>query len=74
MQSVKDLNAKILEITTLIQEKYPELSKYLAEVPDTIPVDISPEINSESLQKYYNSLDQILKKYILEHPKKKPLL
>ncbi|MET0759248.1 MAG: hypothetical protein ABWZ56_02440 [Flavobacterium sp.] len=74
MQSVKDLNAKILEITTLIQEKYPELSKYLSEMPDTIPIEKNPEIDSEHLQRYYNSLDQLLKKYILEHPKKKPLL
>lgn len=74
MQSEKDLNAKILEITLLIQEKYPELSKYLAEMPATIPVEKNPEINSENLKKYYDSLDQLLKKYILEHPKKKPLL
>lgn len=74
MQSEKDLNAKILEITLLIQEKYPELSKYLSEMPATIPVEKNPEINAENLQKYYNSLDQLLKKYILEHPKKKHLL
>lgn len=74
MKSEKDLNAKILDITMLIQEKYPELSKYLSEMPATIPIESNPEINSENLQKYYNSLDQLLKKYILEHPKKKPLL
>jgi hypothetical protein len=74
MQSEKDLNAKILQITMLIQEKYPELSKYLSEMSATIPIEEHLKINSEELQKYYNSLDQLLKKYILEHPKKKPLL
>lgn len=74
MQSEKDLNAKILEITMLIQSKYPELSKYLSEMPATIPIENNPKINAENLQKYYNSLDQLLKKYILEHPKMKPLL
>ena len=74
MQSEKDLNAKILEITMLIQDKYPELSKYLAEMEDTISIEKDPSINSNNLQKYYDSLEQMLKKYILEHPKKKPLL
>ena len=67
MKSEKELNAKILEITLLIQTKYPELSKYLSEMPNTIPIE-------ENLQNYYNSLDQFLKKYILEHPKKKFIL
>ncbi|PWA04785.1 hypothetical protein [Flavobacterium psychrotolerans] len=74
MQSEKDINSKILEITMLIQNKYPELSKYLIEMPVTIPIDKNPKINSEYLQKYYDSLDQLLKKYILEHPNTHPLL
>jgi hypothetical protein len=74
MQSEKDLNAKILEITLHIQTKYPELSKYLSEMPNTIPIEKEPVINAENLKNYYNSLDQLLKKYILEHPKKKPSL
>lgn len=74
MESEKDLNAKILEITLLIQDKYPELSKYISEMPVTIPIAENPEINIQNLQKYYDSLDQLLKKYMLEHPKKKPLL
>ena len=74
MQSEKDLNAKILEITMLIQDKYPELSKYLAEMEDTISVEVNPSINPGNLQKYYDSLEQMLKKYMVEHPKKKPWL
>lgn len=74
MQSIKDLNAKILEITMLIQGKYPELSKYLTEMSATIPTENHPKINADNLQKYYNSLDQLLKKYLLEHLKMKPLL
>ena len=74
MQSEKELNAKILKITILIQDKYPELSKYLDEMQTTIPVDRAPDINGGLLQNYFNSLEQLLKKYILEHPKKKPLL
>ena len=74
MQSEKELNAKILEITLLIQDKYPELSKYLSEMSVSIPDEKNPEIDAENLQKYYESLDQLLKKYILEHPKMNPLI
>lgn len=74
MQSEKELNAKILEITMLIQDKYPELSKYLSEMEDTIAIEKDPSINTGNLKKYFDSLEQMLKKYILEHPKKKPLL
>lgn len=70
MQSEKDLNKKIMEITMLIQTKYPELSKYLNEMPATIPIEENPKINSENLQKYYNSLEELMKKYAIEHPKK----
>lgn len=74
MKSEKNLNKKILEITMLIKTKYPELSKYLSEMPDTISIQKKPGINSDILENYFNSLDQLLKKYILEHPKKQYLL
>lgn len=74
MLSEKEINAKILEITLLIQDKYPELSKYLAEMEVTLPTSQTPDINCEHLMKYYESLEQLLKKYILEHPTKKPLI
>ena len=70
MQSEKDLNKKIMEITMLIQEKYPELSKFLNEMPATIPIEENPKINSENLQKYLNSLEDMVKKYSIEHQKK----
>lgn len=74
MQSIKDLNAKILEITMHIQEKRPELSNYLSEMLATIPAESDPKINAENLQRYYNSLHELLTKYELEHPKKNFLL
>lgn len=63
----KDLTAKILKITLQINDKYPELSKYLEELPVTIPDEKKPEINIKNLQTYYESLNSILNKYILEH-------
>lgn len=67
MESEKELNAKILDITMIIQEKYPELSKYLGEMPVTIPNKESPEINSKNLREYFDSLTSILENYVREH-------
>jgi hypothetical protein len=63
----KDLNAKILEITMVIRDKYPELLKYLDEMPMTVPTEKDPEITLKNLNIYYDSLNAILTKYKLEH-------
>ncbi|MES2141013.1 MAG: hypothetical protein V4511_15000 [Bacteroidota bacterium] len=67
-EAEKDLNSKILEITLKIKDKYPELSKYLDEMTVTIPDEKRPEITLENLKIYYDSLDALLRIYILEHP------
>jgi len=64
---VNDLNAKILKITIEIKDKYPELSKYLEEMPDTIPNEKDPEITLKNLNTYYESLNLILMKYESDH-------
>ena len=66
--SEQDLNAKILKITMTIKDHYPELSKYLEEMPVTIPKEIDPKITSKNLSQYYESLNSLLNKYLLEHP------
>ena len=58
---------KIIASTTQIQEKYPELSKFLGEMPITIPNENNPKINISILKEYSESLIQILKKYQFEH-------
>lgn len=67
MESEKELNVKILDIIMIIQEKYPELSKYLGEMPVTIPDKKSPEMDSKNLREYYDSLTSILENYAREH-------
>ncbi|MCO6147771.1 hypothetical protein [Flavobacterium sp. NRK1] len=68
MESKKELTEKILKITILIQEKYPELSKYLSEVQETLPSFEHPEVDASALAKYYETLDEMLKDYLMEHP------
>lgn len=67
LESEKELNAKILDITMIIQKKYPELSKYLGEMPVTIPDKKRPEISSKNLREYFDSLNSILENYAREH-------
>jgi len=64
---VQDLNSKIMEITMIIKDKYPELLKYLDEMPITIPAEKKPKITLKNLSAYYESLNSVLAKYKLEH-------
>lgn len=67
METEEELNAKIMKITMVIQENYPELSKFLNEMPVTIPIDNHPKVNIINLQKYYDSLLNLFRKYVAEH-------
>jgi hypothetical protein len=68
MENKKELTEKILKITILIQERYPQLSKYLSEVQETLPTLEHPEVDSEALSKYYQTLEEMLKDYLEQHP------
>lgn len=63
MKTENEIEEAILKITLKIRTEYPELLKYLEEMPVTIPDVKNPKINTKILQDYYNSLDSILKKY-----------
>jgi len=69
MKSLNKLNEKIVAITMLIGECYPELLKYLNEMPITIPDKSKPEINVRILNEYYESLKNLLKTYGVAHEK-----
>lgn len=64
----KDLNSRILEITLTINNDYPELSKYIEEMPVTLPVEADKQITINHLKSYFESLVSLLARYKLEHP------
>lgn len=70
LEIINNLNLRILKITQKIHDDHHELSKYLEEMPITIPDEKDPELNITTLQNYYESLNSLLTKYELEHPKK----
>jgi hypothetical protein len=63
MDTLKQLNSDIIQITMEIKEQFPELSKYILEMPVTVPNLENPEMNRKALQDYYDSLKIILKDY-----------
>ena len=67
MKNEMELNKDILRITLLIQEQFPELSKYIVEMPVTIPNTNDPEINLKALNDYYDSLSVLLTEYADKH-------
>jgi len=67
MKIENELNADILNITMTIKNDYPELSKYLNEMTETIPDISKPEMNNNVLFNYLNSLNSMLKEYIPNH-------
>ena len=69
MKTESELDNDILAITMKIKEQFPELSKYVLEMPVTIPSVENPEMNLKVLQDYYDSLEILLKDYIDNHDK-----
>ena len=68
-QIENDLNAKILKITMMIMDHYPELSQYLEEMPVTVPAEKDPVVTLNHLRSYYESLISLLNKYKVGYPK-----
>ena len=67
MKTAEQLNDAILKITMKIQEKFPELNKYITEMPVTIPDTDDPEVTTKKLQEYYDSLKALVNKYSPSH-------
>jgi hypothetical protein len=63
MNRETELTNKIISLTMMMGIRYPELSKYIDEMPITIPIETHPEVNSENLENYHNSLLSMLDGY-----------
>lgn len=69
MRTEKEIQRDILDITMEINNKFPELSKFIKEMPVTIPDKDDVGINNKNLEEYYNSLRELLTKYKEEQGK-----
>jgi hypothetical protein len=50
-----------------IAERFPELSKYISEVPVKISDTDNTEMNIKNLSDHYASLEALLKSYVVTH-------
>ncbi len=69
MNREQELLTEISTITRQIEERAPELLKYLDETPMTIPDVNNPEVENKNLEEYLESLKEIMKKYEEEEEK-----
>lgn len=60
---VKEINARILALTSEIKDQYPELAKNLDEMPLNSSMEENQEITLEHLINYYESLNSVLNNY-----------
>ena len=67
MKTKAELEQDIINITMKIHMEFPELSKYIAEMPIKISGIDTSEIYSINLKQYYNSLEELLVEYEKTH-------
>ena len=69
MKTQNELTAEITNLTTMIQDKYPELYRSLDENPVTIPNETNPNIDQKEMSEYLEGMIQSLRKMIGNHEK-----
>jgi hypothetical protein len=67
MEDDKKITDAIAKLSMEISERYPEMSKYVNEMPVTNPDKEHPDINNKILKDYYDNLKSIMQKYADEH-------
>ncbi|WP_373548483.1 hypothetical protein [Haliscomenobacter sp.] len=67
MKTKTELEQDIINITMRIHKEYPELSKYIAEMPVKVAGIDPAGMSSNDLQGYYNSLEEVLAEYSKTH-------
>ena len=67
MKTKDVLEHAIIDITMKIQNEFPELSKYLTEMPVDVSENDKAGVTIKSLEEYYNSLIEVLKDYTMTH-------
>lgn len=63
MKQIRELERAILDLLMKIRNDFPELSKYLAEMPQADAGTDTAAVGVNSLSNYYNSLEELLAEY-----------
>lgn len=62
-----DLTQQILIKTEIIQKEFPELMKYLEEIPGNIQFKTEKNVNQKALKDYLDSLNNLIETYTKQH-------
>jgi len=65
MKTQEEWDKDIRNITNLIYQKYPELTKYIPEIP--FKDSGKDEVTTKSLENYYHSLEELVREYAKTH-------
>ncbi|MFT4521433.1 MAG: flagellar biosynthesis chaperone FliJ [Bacteroidia bacterium] len=69
MESQNVLSEKIFLTTEKIQEEFPELIKYLDEIPSNFQSNTEQGVSKEALKEYLDYLNDLFETYAKEHKK-----
>jgi hypothetical protein len=69
MQTLSKLMQEIIQLTTTIETKYPELYRYLGETPLALGETKEKAISTHDLKEYLETLKSQLQHHIETHPK-----
>lgn len=67
MKTIAELESDINNITLKIHTSFPELSKYISEIPVDFSGEKDGEVALENLKEYYNSLNYMVLEYQKSH-------
>ncbi|MFT5581647.1 MAG: hypothetical protein ACI9G9_000903 [Psychromonas sp.] len=67
MENQNDLSKQIFLVTEKIQNEFPELVKYLNEIPISNSLNNEKEVNQKALKEYLAGLNDLLETYANEH-------
>ena len=70
MKNIHQLMEEIIQLTSEMESKYPELYKHLNETPLFLGKSPEKEISTKDLENYLNTLKEQLKDYIQTHKAK----
>ncbi len=70
MKTKAELEQEIIQITLKIHNEFPELSKYIAEMPENFLGKDNSQLHTKNFKEYYNSLGDVVLKYAKTHAAK----
>ncbi len=71
MENQDNLNKEITKTTLKIRNEFPELIKYLDEIPVNFSFNLEDGVNKKEMKEYLNSLNNLISTYSKEHKKTK---